>query len=181
MGNDNVSSRDAMSSRDGYEVIVGVYTYLDDVINGIESVKAKGWNYKVYSPVPHHDLEHVTYPKRSPVRFITGLGAIAGLIGGFALATLTSLDYPLRVSAKEVDAIPSFIVVGFECTILLGGIATFIAMSLFCKLPNYLASRGFDYRFTQDKFGLVVGCSGSEGDEVFKVIEASGACEVNRK
>jgi hypothetical protein len=112
------------------------------------------------------------------VRFFTATGAVTGLYAGFGLAILTSLDYPLRVSAKDIAAIPSFIVVGFECTILFGGLATFLALVLLCRLPDLIRKVGFDPRFTQDKFGVVIGCSVAQVDDVSKSFNSSGADEV---
>jgi Protein of unknown function (DUF3341) len=160
------------------QVVVGIFTYIDDALAAIKLAQEKQLDYRVYSPVPHHELEEATYPNKSPVRFITATGAVTGLIGGFALAILTSLDYPLRVSAKPVDAVPSFIVVGFECTILFGGIATFLALLHFCRLPDILRKVGFDPRFTQDKFGVVVGCTIDEAATIKRSFEQVGADEV---
>jgi len=159
-------------------VVVGVFTYLDDALSAVRFAKEKKYDYRVYSPVPHHEIEHETYPEKSPVRFITGIGAVTGLIAGFSLAILTSLDYPLRVSAKAVAGVPAFIVVGFECTVLFGGLATFGALLHFCRLPDILRKVGFDPRFTQDKFGVVIGCSSDEADGVKATFEGVGADEV---
>lgn len=160
------------------KAVVGVFTYLDDTIEAINRAKSEGFDYRVYSPVPRHEIEDVTYPQKSPVRFITFFGAITGLISGFSLAILTSLDYPLRVSAKEIAAVPSFIVVGFECTILFGGVFTFLALLFFCRLPDVLRKVGFDNRFTQDKFGVVIGCRSEQVDDIVTGLKQIGADEV---
>lgn len=167
-----------MKQNSSHKAVVGVFTYLDDLLEGIKRAQQEKLDYRVYSPVPHHDIEEVTFPEKSPIRFITFAGAVSGLIGGFALAMLTARDYPIRVSAKLVDAIPSFIVVGFECTILFGGVATFMALAFFCRLPDLLRKIGFDPRFTQDKFGLVIGCTSSEVDDIVSGLREIGADEV---
>ncbi|MEZ4754046.1 MAG: DUF3341 domain-containing protein [Bdellovibrionota bacterium] len=115
---------------------------------------------------------------KSLVRGVTLTGAAFGLCSGFALAILTSMDYPLRVSAKDIVAIPAFVVVGYECTILFGAIATLLAILHFCKLPNILRKPGFDPRFTDDKFGLVVGCDLNQSEDLKAVLTKSGAEEV---
>lgn len=162
----------------GNKVVVGVFTYLDDTVKAIKKVKEAELDYRVYSPVPHHELEEITYPGKSPVRFITAIGAISGLIGGFALAIWTSLDYPLRVSAKDVVSPPGFFVIGYECTILLGGIFTLLALLHFCRLPDVLRKIGFDPRFSLDKFGVVVGCEKRDIDDITRKLLECGADEV---
>ena len=165
----------------GNKAVVGVFSYVDDVLKAISKVKESNLDYRVYSPVPNHDIEHETYPEKSPVRFITGLGAISGLTGGFALAILCAMDYPMRVSAKDVVSIPGFVVIGYECTILLGGIFTLLALFHFCRLPNLFRKVGYDPRFSDDKFGIVVGCDKGDVDQVQSVLSQSGAEEVHVK
>jgi molybdopterin-containing oxidoreductase family membrane subunit len=162
----------------GSKAVVGVFSYLDDMLNALEKVKEQGRDYRVYSPVPRHEIEHATSHTRSPIRMFTLTGALIGLTGGFALQILTALDYPLRTSAKDIVSIPAFVVVGYECTILFGALFTFAALFHFCRLPDVLRKVGYDPRFTDDKFGLVVGCSPSEADEASQLLSDSGADEV---
>lgn len=162
----------------GTKAVVGVFTYFDDLLKAIKSAKDAKYDYRVYSPVPHHELEHVTYPSRSPIRFISGTGAVCGLIGGFTLAIWTSMDWPLRVSAKDIVSVPGFVVIGYECTILLGAVSTLLAMFHFCRLPDLFRKVGFDPRFTQDKFGIVIGCDPKEVDTVKDKLSHCGADEV---
>lgn len=165
----------------GSKVVVGVYTYLDDILSAIESVKAKSLDYCVYAPTYIHELEEAIDKKRSNVRMISITGAITGLIGGFALAIWCGLDWPLRVSAKEVLAVPAYVVIGYECTILLGALSTLLAIFHFCRLPDLFRRPGYDPRFSHDKFGLVVGCEGDETDNMKSMLEKSGADEVSIK
>jgi len=163
----------------GHKAVVGVFTYFDDIARAIKNVKASKLDFRVYSPFGSPELDHLVSPKRSSVRFITGTGAVTGLIFGFALAILTSMDYPLRVSAKDVVSVPGFVVIGYECTILFGGICTLLAIFHFCRLPDILRKVGYDPRFTRDKFGLVVGCDSNEVESVKATLFGAGADEVD--
>lgn len=160
------------------KVVVGVYSYIDDLLKGIKKVQEQNLEYKVYSPVPNHEIEEATLPGKSPVRFVTGTGAITGLIFGFSLAILCSLDYPMRVSAKDIVSIPGFVVIGYECTILLGGIFTLLALLHFCRIPDLFRKPGYDPRFSDDKFGVVVDCDRNTVDKIKAVLNESGAEEV---
>jgi hypothetical protein len=97
---------------------------------------------------------------------------------GFGLAILCSLDWPLRVSAKDIVSVPGFVVIGYECTILFGALATLAAMFHFCRLPDILRKVGYDPRFSDDKFGVVVGCGTDEVDSVVDSLKKAGADEV---
>ena len=142
----------------GNKAVVGVFSYLDDTIRAVEAAKASNLDFRAYSPVANHDLEAATSESRSNVRIFTSVGALTGLVFGFALAILCSLDWPMRVSAKDVVSIPGFVVIGYECTILFGALATLVGLVHFCRLPDILRKVGYDPRFSDDKFGVVIGC-----------------------
>jgi len=163
---------------DKSKIVVGVFTFVDDIVNAIKEVKGASLDYRVYGPVPQHDIEHATYDGKSSVRFFTSIGALTGLAAGFTLATWTALDYPLRVSAKEVASIPGFVVVGYECTILFGGLATLLGLFHLCKIPWLFRRAGYDPRFSNDKFGLVVGCSANDAERIGETLKKAGADEV---
>jgi len=162
----------------GDKAVVGVFEYMDDTIEAIHAVKESGLDYQVYSPVPNHHLDEADHPGRSNVRVFSLIGGIGGLVFGFALAILCSLDYPLRVSAKDVVSIPGFVVIGYECTILFTAIITLMAVAHFSKVPDILRKVGYDPRFTLDRFGVAVSCNSDQLDEVQKKLKKSGAEEV---
>jgi hypothetical protein len=159
-------------------VVVGVFSYLDDLLNAIEVAKKQSREYKAYSPCPLHEISHAASPERSPICFFTGTGAVLGLIGGFSLAILTGLDWPIRVSAKPIVSIPAFIPVGYETTILIGSITTLLMLFHFCRLPYIFRTPGYDPRFSQDKFGIVIHCDGSETVALEAELKSLGAEEV---
>lgn len=166
---------------EGNKAVVGVFHYLDDLLQAIEKAKTESRDYRVYSPVPHHDIEEATYPQRSNVRRFTMIGAMTGITFGFGLAIMCSLDYPMRVSAKDIVSIPGFVVVGYECTILFGALATLLGMILFCRLPDLLRKIGYDPRFSNNKFGIVIGCESAEVDGIKTTLTRCGAEEVQVK
>ena len=162
----------------GSKAIVGVYKYLDDAIRAIEFAKHEDRDFKVYSPFWSHDIEAAATTGKSNVRKFTIVGALTGLTFGFTLAISTAMDYPLRVSAKDIVAPPSVVVIGYECTILFGAIFTLIALLHFCRIPDIFRKVGYDPRFSDDRFGVVVGCESPDVDQVKKRLLDSGAEEV---
>lgn len=158
--------------------VVGVFGFMDDLTNAIASVKESKFDFTVYSPFASHEIEDTALPGKSPVRFFTAAGALSGLIGGFTLAIMTAMDYPMRVSAKDVVSIPGFVVIGYECTILLGAIFTLTGLFALCKIPDLFRKPGYDARFSDNKFGLVVGCSADQVKDVESSLRRFGAEDV---
>jgi hypothetical protein len=162
----------------GTKAVVGVFSYMDDALRAVQGAQHEKLDFRVYSPVPRHEIDHVASPERSSVRMFTTVGASIGIVFGFALAILCSLDWPLRVSAKDIISIPGFVVIGYECTILFGAIFTLVGLLHFCRIPDVLRKVGYDPRFTEDKFGVVIGCDSEAVDLASSVLKKNGAEEV---
>ncbi len=138
-------------------LVVGHFSSPEETMKAISSVRVEGFGeLKLYSPFPHHGLDDLLYEgkTRSPVRRFTLVGGIAGCLGAFLMTTWMSRDWPLRTSAKPIVSIPPFVVIAFECTILLGAIFTLVGMLLNSRIPNILHDSSFRPEFSSGTFGL---------------------------
>jgi molybdopterin-containing oxidoreductase family membrane subunit len=164
-----------MSSR-----VKGVFAHLDCFITGIDRLKKAGFSdMEVASPLPRHEIEEVLYEGRpSPVRWWTLVGGITGGSLGFTLAALTGVDWPMAVvGGKPIVSVPPYIIITFECTVLLGALATLLALMFHCRLPfSAVPEELQDDRFSNDMFGVVV--QSSRGSEVAEILKGAGAVEV---
>lgn len=161
--------------------VLGVFSHMDDLIDGIEYFKSKGAtrNLKVYSPAPLHQIEGVLDEPTSPVRRFTLLGGLTGATFGYVFTAFTSMDWILPTSGKPIVSPIAFTVIAFELTVLFGAIFTLFGIVLNSKL--FRKRQGlYDDRFTDDKFGIWVPCPASEHDEMEKVLSGFGAEEVQR-
>ena len=137
--------------------ILGIYTYLDSVLDGIYKLKSAGYtDLRVFSPFPNHDIEHAIDLPESPVRFFTLIGGLLGAACGFGFTILTSLDWPIPVSAKPIAAIPPYMIIVFELTVLIGALSTFLGLIVNSLLRNRAPLTMYDERFSDDKFGIMV-------------------------
>ena len=162
----------------GSKVIVGVYSYLDDMLKAARLVKEAKLDHRAYAPTYNLEMEEALTTGKSPVRRCTLSGALLGCTCGWTLAVMCSLDWPMRSSAKDIVSLPGFFVIGYEWTILFGAIGTLLGLLYFCRLPDVLRKVGYDPRFSDDKFGLVVGCDSAQIDEVRAKLLQAGADEV---
>lgn len=162
----------------GTKAVTGVFTYHDDVLRAIGAAKEKNLDFEVYSPVPTAGILEATMPPKSPSRIFSLIGALLGFVAGWALPILCSLDWPIRVSAKDIVSLPAFFVIGYECTILFGAIFTLLSIVVLCRVPDVFRQVGYDPRFSGDKFGVVVGCDTNALDTVRDMLQGAGADEV---
>jgi hypothetical protein len=89
----------------------------------------------VVMPLPVAGVDEVLAIKPSPLRYFTLAGAVAGAGGGLAFILYTVHDWPLVTGGKPLISVPTFVVVTFACTILLGGLASFFGFLHLSRLP----------------------------------------------
>ncbi len=104
----------------------------------LQELLSKGYSFRelaVFTPFPVHEVEELLNPPPSPLRFFTLLGALSGLLFGLILTVWTSLDYPLIGGGKPIVALPAFIIIMFEMTILFGGVISFLGFLMLSRFP----------------------------------------------
>jgi len=159
--------------------VIGIFSYVDSTVETIKSLKKAGFrNLRVYSPLPNHEIEEVLDQPESIVRFFTLAGAILGAICGFTFTVLTSLDWPLSVSAKPIVSIPPYLIIVFELTVLFGALATLLGLLVNSRLRRNTPRGVYDPRFSVDKFGVVVACFKHNIPKVEEILKGSGAEEI---
>ncbi len=70
-------------------------------------------------------------------------------------------------------------IIGFELTILFGGLLTFLGMLLVGRLyPRFTLDDAYSPRFSAEEFGVVVNCEDRDVAEVDALLRAQSAKEV---
>lgn len=160
--------------------IVGLFKEPGQVV---AAAKAAGVKYKeteAFSPYPIHALFEALKIKRSLIPWVTLVMGLSGLFGGWLLTYWTSvIDWPLIVGGKPLHSLPAFVPILFECTILLGGVSTFLALWAFCRLPNFHTAV-FDEKITDDTFALFIPIKNENfrEEEVKNLFREHGAYEI---
>ncbi|MCB9358124.1 MAG: DUF3341 domain-containing protein [Calditrichaeota bacterium] len=159
--------------------IIGVYSDPDVLLHAADGARQKGWKQlDAITPYPIHGLEKALGIGKSWVPWVTLTMGLTGAALGFLLQYWVHvIEWPMNIGGKPLNAWPAFFPIMFECGVLIGGIATFIAMWAACKLPNSKPVV-HDERFTDDKFGLVIPVEGLNPADVEKYLTAHGAEEV---
>ena len=162
--------------------VTGVFSYLDTTEQAVDLLKTRGVDrYSVYSPTIIPRLFERIDPTDSPVRFVVLAGALLGITLGFLMQWWMALDWPIRVSMKPAFALPTSTVIMFEVTVLIGSLFNLGALFAFCGLPQIGLPKGYDPRFTDDKFGVVIEVSDDAAAEAAEaLLREAGAEEVAR-
>lgn len=159
--------------------ILSVYDSPDDVVGMVRRLRNRGFrNVEAYSPAPFEEIDEAVDPKPSRVRLFTLIGGLAGVFTGFFIQIWMSLDWPIRVGGKAYASIPPYVIVGFEMTILFGGLLTFLGLLAVGRLYPRKPDPGYSARFSAEEFGVVVECRDRDVAEVDRLARSHSAKEV---
>jgi hypothetical protein len=162
--------------------ILAIFHDPDAILAAAGRARHAGWkDLDMITPYPLHGAEEALGLKRSWVPFVTlGAGLTGGILGFIFQAWAHTTAWKLNIGGKSPLAWPAAIPITFESGILIGGIATFVAMWIACGLPRK-QPRIYDERLTDDQFGLVVPVrQGMVEAEISKFLKEAGADEVRR-
>lgn len=163
------------------QIVVGHFGQVAMAQAAISRAREEGFKQlEVFSPFPSHELDEELYrgQRRSPVRMFTLVGGLLGLTGAFLMTIWMSRDWPLRTSAKPIVSIPAFVVIGFECTVLLGAICTLLGMFLNSGLPKFTLTPGYRGCFSEGTFGVGIYVDDQEVDGAVRTLQEKGATKV---
>jgi hypothetical protein len=166
--------------------IVGVFDDEDVLMDAVRKVRGNGVRiHEVYSPFPVHGLEEALGYKRSrlPIAaFIFGLT-------GTALALIMQIwmlgyDWPMIIGGKDYAALPPFIPVTFELTVLLASLGMVGTFMIVNDMKPYGWPVQFDVRSTDDKHVMAIDLATNTAmttENISRLLKDSGASEVNLK
>jgi len=140
--------------------LAGVLGFFDDPASLLEATaktRDSNWkNFDCFTPFAVHGLEHAQGLGRSRVPYVTGLFAFTGTTCAFLWEYAASKTWwPHLIGGKPFNSLPAFVPIIFELSILFGGIATFLGMLAFNRLPNF-SKRAFDPSLTNNRFAILI-------------------------
>jgi hypothetical protein len=158
--------------------VLASFEHIDAATDAIKALRAMGRkDLTVFSSHPNHELEEALETPVSPVRLFTLIGGLTGTTAGASMTIWMNLDWPTLVGGKAIAAIPAFVVIMFELTILIGALSS-VAGVIF--LATLLRKKGvvYDERFSDDRIGVFVPASSDESRKLEQLFRNAGAVEV---
>lgn len=142
--------------------ITALFKTPDEIVNAALKISAKGYSkWDVNTPYPVHGMDRAMNLPPSKLGFVTLIFGLSGTAIALLLMWFTlSVDYPVVIGGKPFFALPAFIPITFELTVLLATVTTIIAMfAFFFALPsNDHALHDTEYmsKVSRDHFGVVI-------------------------
>ncbi|HLW50084.1 MAG TPA: DUF3341 domain-containing protein [Sphingobacteriaceae bacterium] len=161
--------------------IIGSFADPDEMMDGIDKLQKNNVSiYDCFTPMPIHGIEAKlgVKPSRLPIAAFI-FGALGTTLGVGLLYYTMVYDWPMNVGGKPSLAMPDFIPVTFEVTILmcaLGMVATFFYRN---HLFPGRAPRVMDLRATDDRFVIAIDAhTNKDHEKIENLLKEAGAVEV---
>jgi len=163
--------------------IVGLFDDDEVLVKAVKEVRKAGVKiHDVLTPYPVHGLDGAMGLKDSRLHTV---GFIAGATGALcALAFIiwtTTVSYPHNIGGKPFLALPAYIPITFEITVLSASVTMVIAFFARCGFSLIKEPRIFDERTTDDKFAMIFSAADVDSGKVKELLKKNGAVEINEK
>jgi hypothetical protein len=162
--------------------VVGVFDEENVLFNAISKVRHAGYRiHDVYTPFPIHGLDKVMGLRDTSLHtagFIYGITGTTTAVSG--ISWILAKDWPLNIGGKPHFALPAWIPITFELTVLFAAVGMVLTFCYLCQLAPFVRKHHFHARATDDKFVMVIDCSSKNNEsEVSGFLNSIGATEIN--
>lgn len=167
--------------------IIGLFDHEDKLVNAIRAFKAKGIKItNTLTPFPVHGLEHELELEDSRLHIAGFIFGMTGMLFAlFIMGWVTTSSYPVNIGGKPFFALPAFIPIIFELTVLFAAVGM---VMVYMKRNNLFPGnipRIFDNRITDDRFALLFEVDDNTSQEdvsaITDTLNASNVSEIKMK
>ncbi len=161
--------------------ILGHFENPDDLMHGIEKLQENNIGiYDVFTPMPIHGIEAKLGIKRSRLPIAAFCFGLVGTLTAFSMVYyMLVYDWPMNVGGKPAFAMPDFVPIMFELTVLFGAFGMVFTFFYANHLFPGRAPRVMDMRATNDRFVIAIDIqSNPYPEKIDNLLKESGAVEV---
>src|SRR6187200_1119061 len=133
----------------------------------VKKVRRAGYKiHDVYTPFPIHGLDKEMGLRDTSLHtagFIYGITGTATAVS-FITWALT-VDWPLNFGGKPFFALPAWIPITFELTVLFSAVGMVLTFCYLCQLAPFVKKDHFNLRSTDDIFLMALACTDKTNEE----------------
>ena len=136
--------------------LIGLYKDDEVLLKAVKEIKAQGIAiHNVFTPFPVHGLDEALELRGSRLHTVAFIAGATGTVLALVFMNWTAgLNYPYTVGGKPEMAVPAFIPITFEVTVLFAAVAMTTAFLVRNGLFPGARNRIFDRRITDDHFAI---------------------------
>jgi len=148
----------------------------------VKKVRKTGYKiHDVYTPFAIHGLDKALGLRDTSLHtagFIYGITGTATALG--FISWVFTNDWPLNIGGKPHFALPAWIPIIFELTVLFASVGMVLTFCYLCQMAPFVKKHHFHPRATDDLFVMVIEVTPrANEEEVRSYLQSVGAKEVN--
>jgi hypothetical protein len=162
--------------------VVGCFDNEDVLFPAVKKVRTAGYKiHDVYTPFPVHGLDHALGIRETSLHTAGFIYGITGTITALScMGWIFTVDWPLNIGGKPHFALPAFIPITFELTVLFSAVGMVLTFCYLCQMMPFVKKHHFHPRATDDLFVMAIECTSKTNvDDLKSFLTNNGAIEVN--
>ena len=161
--------------------VVGCFDDEAVLFPAVKNVRRAGYKiHDVFTPYPVHGLDHAMGLRETSLHTAGFIYAITGTTTALSgISYILVHDWPLNIGGKPHFALPAWIPITFELTVLFAAVGMVLTFCYLCNLAPFVKKHHFHARATDDLFVMAIECTDKTNDaEVQAFLQNAGAKEV---
>lgn len=162
--------------------VVGCFDDEAVLFPAVKRVRTAGYKIQdVYTPFAVHGLDHALGMRETSLHtagFIYGITGTTTALSG--ISWILTYDWPLNFGGKPHFALPAWIPITFELTVLFAAVGMVLTFCYICQIAPFVKKHHFHPRATDDLFVMVIECTEKTNVEDLKAfLNNNGAVETD--
>jgi hypothetical protein len=147
----------------------------------VKQVRKAGYKiHDVYTPMPIHGLDKAIGVRDTSLHtagFIYGITGTATALSG--MTWVFTKDWPMNIGGKPHFALPAWIPITFELTVLFSAVGMVLTFCYLCQLAPFVKKQHFHPRATDDLFVMAIELTSRTNEsDITSFLRNAGAVEV---
>lgn len=162
--------------------VVGCFDEESTLFAAVKNVRKSGYKiHDVYTPFPIHGLDKVMGLRDTSLHTAGFIYAITGTTTAISfISWVFTSSWPLNIGGKPHFALPAWIPIMFELTVLFSAIGMVLTFCYLCQLAPFVKKHHFHLRATDDLFVMVIEPTAKANEQtILDYLASQGAIETN--
>jgi hypothetical protein len=162
--------------------VVGCFDDEDLLFPAVKKVRTVGYKiHDIYTPFAVHGLDHAMGLRETSLHTAGFIYGITGTTTALScISWILTKDWPLNIGGKPHFALPAWIPITFELTVMFAAVGMVLTFCYLCQLAPFVKKHRFHLRATDDLFVMVIECTDKTNTVDLKsFLTSAGAVETD--
>lgn len=162
--------------------VVGCFYDEQVLFPAVKQVRKAGYKiHDVYTPFPIHGLDTAMGLRDTSLHTAGFIYGITGTTVALSFITwVFTTDWPMNIGGKPFFALPAWIPITFELTVLFAAVGMVLTFCYLCQLAPFVKKDHFHLRATDDTFVMAIECTDKTNEaDVHQFLASVGAAEIS--